>query len=288
MERAVWLAISWWTCLDHTCDIGRCTAFLLHVLGSNKAYTQITLRERCSFLTLFLCFICTLMAIKDSPPPRSGAAVVQDPEGVDDWRCWSRKASDQVLYCSSVACNSFCPTLHRTIKRASKRLSWGVSGWMMRMLSWQVASPAGEGWGWSECCAQACAELPWRKGGRGGAYPPWKRWESCLFLPSLSWQVPWKQSVETAENICSRERPLNVFKACCYFYFRPELLSKFVLNQQITSAAPRPHSLANNCIAHKWIQFHQTVMEMLHMARDLCKTGTALEGNKHYAWVQGY
>ena len=80
----MWLAIFRWTSLDHTCDIGRYIALVLHMLGLNKAYTNISLREMRSFITLFLCVICTLMANKASPTPRSGAAIVQDPGGVYD------------------------------------------------------------------------------------------------------------------------------------------------------------------------------------------------------------
>lgn len=204
MERAVWLAISRWTCFDHTCDIGRYTALVLHMLGLNKAYTNITLREMHSSITLFLCVICIPMANKASPTHRSGVAAVQDPGGVYDWRSWSKKASDQVLYRSSVSCNSFCPTLHRAVKEQERGRAgkWVTERWSCCLGRWWVPL-ARDGGGPSAVPGHVLGY----RGERRGAFSPWKLWGSCSFLPLLSWQVPWKHRVETTQNICSGECP---------------------------------------------------------------------------------
>lgn len=213
MERAVWLAISRWTCFDHTCAIGRYTALVLHMLGLNKAYTNITLREMHSSITLFLCVICIPTANKASPTHRSGAAGVQDPGGVYDWRSWSKKASDQVLYRSSVSCNSFRPTLHRAVKEQERGRAgkWVTERWSCCLGRWRVPL-ARDGGGPSPVPGHVLGYCGERRGG----FPSLKTLRIVLF-PSFAFMTSALKTQSWNHSKYLFRGMSNVFKAYCYF-----------------------------------------------------------------------
>lgn len=189
----------------------------IHSFGSAYAWLEQSLHKHnfernAFFYKLFLCVICTPMANKASPPPRSGAAVVQELGGVYDWRSWSRKASDQVLCHSSVACNSFCPTLHRTMKEQAR--GWAgewVTEWSRCRGRWQVLLARDGG----DLSAVPGHALGYR-GERRGVSPSLKTlrivlFSSFAFMTSALKTTHWNHLKYLFKGTS------NVFKACCYF-----------------------------------------------------------------------
>lgn len=123
------------------------------------------------------------------------------------WRSWSRKTSEQILYHSWVAYYFFCPSLSKT-QIANER----SNNLMMKLVSGRWQLQLVENRGELKCYAWAYAGLLTKRGAFSLLENLWKYY---FFLPSLSWQVPWKQSVET--TYLKYVRMSNVFIVCCNF-----------------------------------------------------------------------
>lgn len=153
------------------------------------------------------------MANKSSQTPRPGSAIVQDTGGVYDWRSWSRKASDQVLYRGSAACNSFCPTWHRIIKEQARGWAgeWVTEWWSCCLGRWKVLLVRDGG----DLSAVPGHVLGYR-GERRGSFPSLKMLRTVIF-PSFAFMTSalktkcWNHLKYLFKGMSS------VFKACCYF-----------------------------------------------------------------------
>lgn len=202
------------------------------------------------FITLFLCVICTPMA--NSPDlglPLCGTQEEFMIEGPYPGKHL------KVLYRSSVVRNLFCPTFYGTKGEAR--------GWDREWLNNEAAVWAGGTSHWQKMeviwvlCLGMCWAAVEKSGGAGWGVEEDDGHSLLDDVKNCALSFLWFHD-KCFENkvlkpfIISVQGKVQYFQSLLLFFFRPKLLSKFVLNQQMASAGfPKPHSLANNCIAHK-------------------------------------
>lgn len=147
-----------------------------------------------------------------SQPPDLGLPLCRTREKFN-WRSWSRKASDQVLYRGSVACNSFCSTLERTIKEQGRGWAgeWVTERWSCCHGRWHVLLARDRG-----DLSSVPGHVLVCHGERRVSFPSLKTlriiiFSSFAFMTSALKTKRWNHLKYLYKAMA------NVFKACCYF-----------------------------------------------------------------------